>query len=210
MRRADVLTAAGLAALLVGVAFTSPRWSRLLRQPVRVAEGEGTVPAEEAADDAAAAPPAAVRTINVKLFFEDPQGRGLVLEERPVAYHASLARQLQVVVEELVRGSQAGHISPLAGNARVLEVFVTARGVAYVDLSKEIGTRQLPGARAELLAVYSLVNSIALNFPAIKRVQILIDGLAVPTFAGHLDLSRPLPPDMTLLAAAAPEAAPAS
>jgi hypothetical protein len=200
MKRVDVYTAVGLIALFAAVALTAPRWSRLLRQPVRVAEDEA---APAGADAAGPSDPSApvVRTINVKLFFEDPQGRGLVLEERGVAYHANLSRQLQVVVEELVRGSQSGNASPWAGNARVMEVFVTARGVAYVDLSKEVLANRVPGTRAELLSVYSLVNSIVLNFPAIQKVQILIDGQATETLAGHVDLSHPLPPDMTLLAA---------
>ncbi len=200
MKRADLLTAGGLVLLLLAVALTAPRWSRLLRQPLRAS-------AEDAATGAAdpeptAVPAEVVRTINVKLFFEDTQGRGLVLEERSVTYHASLSRQIQVVVEELLRGSTTGSLSPLAGEAKVLEVLVTARGAAYVDLSKEITHGQLPGARAELLAVYSLVNSVTLNFPAIRRVQIMVDGQPTETLAGHVDLSRPLLPDMTLLAVA--------
>ena len=84
----------------------------------------------------------------------------------------------------------------------MLDVFVSARGVAYVDLSKEAagGTA---GSHEELLSVYSIVNSLTVNFPAVKRVQILVDDRPVATLAGHVDLSRPLPPDMTLLAAAA-------
>jgi hypothetical protein len=96
----------------------------------------------------------------------------------------------------------AGRVSPLAGNARVLEVFVTARGVAYVDLSKEISEKPISGMDSEMLAVFSLVNSITMNFPAIKRVQILVDGRIAETLAGHVDLSHPLMPDPTLLAAA--------
>jgi Sporulation and spore germination len=202
MKKADAYTAAGLLALFASVALTSPRWARLLRQPVRVTEEDGGTPsAPEPVPGPTASSGSVVRTINVKLFFEDPQGDGLVLEERGIAYQASLSRQLRVVVEELLRGSQSGNLAPWAGGARVLEVFVTARGVAYVDLSKEIATTRVPGTRAELLAVYSLVNSIVLNFPAIQRVQILIDGQAAETLAGHVDLSRPLPPDMTLQAA---------
>jgi hypothetical protein len=207
MKRADVLTVVGLVALFIAVAMTSPRWSRLLRQPTRAAEEEAPIqtsapPVPRPVDSASV-----VRTINVKLFFEDTQARGLVTEERSVSYQANLSRQLKVVVEELLRGSQSGKISPwVGGSARVLDVFVTARGTAYVDLSKEVTTTQVPGSRAELFAVYSLVDSIAFNFPAIKRVQILIDGQSALTLAGHVDLSRPLPPDMTL--AAAPEATP--
>lgn len=198
MRRADILIGLGLGALLIAVPLTAHRWSRLLRQPVAAAEepaGEADVEPEPTE-----APADVKRTINVKLLFEDPGGAGLVPEERSVAYHASLSRQLRVVVEELMRGSAAGKLSPLPSEARVLEVFVTARGVAYVDVSKEIMEKQVAGASAEMLAVFSLVNSITMNFPAIKRVQILVDGRMTDTLAGHVDLSRPLLPDLTLLA----------
>ncbi|HEV7500454.1 MAG TPA: hypothetical protein VGQ33_10650, partial [Vicinamibacteria bacterium] len=55
----------------------------------------------------------------------------------------------------------------------------------------------------ELLSVYSIVNSLTVNFPAIKRVQIHFDDRPAETLAGHIDLSRPLSADMTLLVAAA-------
>ena len=49
--------------------------------------------------------------------------------------------------------------------------------------------------------MYSVVNTITTNFPAVHRVQILLDDKPAVTLAGHVDLSRPLPQDMTLLAA---------
>ena len=212
MRRADIFIGIGLAVLLIAVPLTAHRWSRLLRQPVAATDDSASVDGE-GEPEPTEAPTDVHRTINVKLFFEDPAGAGLVPEERSVAYHASLSRQLRAVVEELLRGSVAGKLSPLAGSTRVLEVFVTARGVAYIDISKEIKDKQVPGANAEMLAVFSLVNSITMNFPAIKRVQILVDGHMTETLAGHVDLSRPLLPDLTLLAAAraaAPTPRPAS
>jgi hypothetical protein len=200
-RRANLLTAAGLVALLALVTLTAPRWSRLL---MRSLPG-----AEEEAGPAAAAPAAAEevagtveRQINVKLFFQAADRRGLAVEERSVAFSNDLARQLHAVVEELVRGSKAGLGATLAPDTRVLHVFVSARGVAYVDLSKEAAASHPGGSEAELVTVYSVVNSLAANFPAIKRVQILIEDRPVPTLAGHVDLTRPLPPDMTLLASA--------
>ena len=50
------------------------------------------------------------------------------------------------------------------------------------------------------MTVYSVVNSLVTNFPAVSRVQILVEDRMVSSFAGHVDLSRPLPPDMTLVA----------
>ena len=38
------------------------------------------------------------------------------------------------------------------------------------------------------------MNSLTANFPAVKRVQILVEDKPADTLAGHVDLSRPLPP----------------
>jgi hypothetical protein len=210
-RTTNLVTVLGLVGLLALVSLTAPRWSRLFRHPLPVSADEGTG-GDANAPPAPEATPAveAQRTIKVKLFFEAREARGLVLEERTIPFSNDLAAQVRTLVEELAKGSQIGLVPTLAANAKVLEVFVTARGVAYVDLSKEAGEAFAGGSDAELRSVYSIVNSITTNFPSISRVQILIDNQPATTLAGHVDLSRPLPPDMTLLVAAslAPAATP--
>lgn len=196
--RVTILIALGLVLLLLLVGLAAPGLSRLLTR---------TVPEEEGADERRETPedePAAAvgRTINVKLFFQGTDQPGLVMEERTVPFSSDLGAQLEAVVSELIQGSRSGLVPTLPPETKVLDVFVNARGIAYVDISKEAagGTA---GSHEELLSVYSIVNSLAVNFPAVKRVQILVDDRPVATLAGHVDLSRPLPPDMTLLAAAA-------
>jgi len=201
--RFAVLIGLGLALLLAGVVLTAPRWTRLLTRSA----GEDDVPAEERAPREEEAAARVERTINVKLFFQAPDRPGLVMEEREVPFSSDLAGQLKAVVGELVRGSRSGLTASLPPETRVLEVFVNERGVAYVDLSKE-AAQGTAGSHDELLCVYSIVNSLTVNFPAVKRVQILVDDRPADTLAGHVDLSRPLPADMTLLVAAA--VAPAS
>src|SRR5262249_40884241 len=135
-RGANALTAVLLVLLIATVAFTAPRWARFLRQPL-----------SSLGDDVSsiiAAPPSgtegaaeAERKINVKLYFEAPDGPGLLAEERAVPFASDLARQLRSVIEALAKGSATGLGPPLAPETKVLEVFVTAAGVAYVDLSKE-------------------------------------------------------------------------
>lgn len=194
-RQANLLSVLGLVLLLVAVALTAPRWARWLQAPLPAQADDPSAPAEEAAS--AAAPQ---RSINVKLFFQAADRPGLLIEERPVAFSTDLSRQITAVVEELIAGSKSGLLPTLAPEARVLEVFVTARGVAYVSLSKEAAQATGQGSEAELITVYSVVNSLAVNFPAIKRVQILLEDKPAPTLWGHVDLTRPLPPDMTLMA----------
>jgi len=208
--RATVLIGLGLAALLTLVVLAVPRVSRLLTRTVP----EDEPAAEEARpghDEEGAGH--VERTINVKLFFQAADRPGLAMEERTVPFSSDLAAQLRAVVGELIRGSKSGLVATLPPETKVLEVFVSARGVAYVDLSKE-ASQGTAGSHDELLSVYSIVNSLTANFPAVRRVQILLEDRPTDTLAGHVDLSRPLTADMTLLTAApivpaAPEGSPA-
>ncbi len=200
-RAANLLTALVLLALFVGVSLTAPRWARRFREPVPVAV-EDTLPADPQdgpTPETVAAE--AQRTISVKLFFSAKDSAGLVMEDREVAFSPDLARQLRTVLEELVRGPKSDLLATYSKETKVLEVFVTARGVAYVDFSKEVTQGHSGGSDEELRSVYSVVNTVTANFPAIHRVQILVDDRPAVTLAGHVDLSRPLPQDMTLLAA---------
>lgn len=213
-RRADLLTALGLLALLAVVSSTAPRWSQFLQQAAPAAEDEGRAGGVSPDPTPEASPSAqAKRTLNVKLFFESQDGSGLTLEERAIELHLDLARQVRGLVEELIRGPSGDAVACLPPETRVLAVFVAAQGVAYVDLSSEVRQGVAGGSRPERIAVYSLVNSIVESFPVVRRVQILIDDRPAQTLNGHVDLSRPLLADMTLLAEsvlspAAPQASP--
>jgi hypothetical protein len=74
-------------------------------------------------------------------------------------------------------------------------------GVAYVDLRwSDHPDPPAAGSSEEIQRVYCLVNTIAFNVPEANRVAILWNGVQRLTFSGHLDTSRPLLPDRTLLA----------
>jgi hypothetical protein len=154
-------------------------------------------------------PPDPARKISVRLYFEQQERSALLPEDREIPYSTDLSQQIRTVVEELVKGSLSGHLPPLPAETKVLGVFVSARGTAFVDLSKEATLGGVAGSLGERLSVYALVNSVTANFPAIRRVQILVDDRPAETFAGHVDLSRPLWPDMTLVAVKAPPLEPA-
>ncbi len=206
-RQADVATAVALAGLLATVALTAPRWAGVLRAPAVSVEAED--PAGEPAQAPSDAPGAeAARRISVRLYFEAPDRYGLLPEEREIAFAPDLAKQVRIVVEELAKGSTTGLVPTLPAGTRVLEVFVHAGGVAYVNLSSEAATGLPGGSRAELLTVYSIVDTVVTNFPATSRVRLLVADQAVASLGGHVDLSHPLPPDLTFLVAPSPTSSP--
>jgi spore germination protein GerM len=215
-RQADVLTALGLLGLVATVGLTAPRWSAWLRSPAGPSEPEELALAEAEAAASEPGPAAAedpARRISVRLYFDAADRDGLLPEERDIAFSTDLARQIRTVVEELAKGPTSGLVATLPAGTRVEEVFVQARGVAYVSLSGEVASGLPGGSRAELMTVYSIVNTIVANFPAVSRVQLVVNDQPTRSLGGHVDLTRPLPPDMTLVAleplAASPSPSPA-
>lgn len=79
-------------------------------------------------------------------------------------------------------------------------VHLATDGVAYIDLRSPGGAPPPPcGSRQEIQAVFSLVNSVVLNVPEARSVALLWNGAQRPTFAGHVDTSRPLLPATELV-----------
>lgn len=133
--------------------------------------------------------PPAERRILVTLYFIS--GSALKAEEREIAFSESLQEQTKQVVRQLLAGSRRGLVSPFPEGVQLRQIFVTPQGLAFVDLSQEVVSKHPGGSRGEQLTIYSLANTLTTNFPAIKKVQILVEGREVETLAGHLDLTIP-------------------
>lgn len=74
---------------------------------------------------------------------------------------------------------------------RLVDLAFGEDGTVYVNLSKEfLETQTVAGG--EITRVYSVVNSFISVFPAFRRVQLLLDGQAVPTVGGVIYTYVPL------------------
>ncbi|GFO70004.1 sporulation protein [Geomonas limicola] len=139
--------------------------------------------------------PAATRVVN--LFFASPDGDRLVREGREVEIEEETEADIESVVDELVRGP-LGELGPtLPPNTRILGVQLKG-DQAFIDFGPELQQGLPEGSSAELVAAYSLVDTVTANFPQVKKVQILVNGVAVETLKGHLDIRYPLVPDYSL------------
>jgi spore germination protein GerM len=194
-QRNTLLSIALLGALFFGITLSAPYWSAALRIPVET--GSAGEQGEETGDEpstAATASPTVAR-----LFFAATDRPGLLIEERNVPFSADLSHQVRLVVEEVLKGPTGGLRATFPSEAKVLDAFVTPRGIAIVNLSKEAVVNGR-GTDGELVAVYSVVNSVISTFPSLKRVQILVESSPTLTLGGHVDLSRPLAADTSFLA----------
>ena len=130
----------------------------------------------------------------VLLFFLSEDDSLLHPEQREILSGPSIVEEAEQAVEELIRGSDKGYVSPLPPETKLRQLFVTKDGVAFVDLSREIMEEHPSGSSAELATVYSIVNTLAYNFKPIKKVFILVEGSEKETLGGHINLSQPFVP----------------
>jgi spore germination protein GerM len=170
----------------IAIAAIAGGWwlSRTLSRRAPVAPAPGTT--------AAAAPAADARKITATLYYVSDDGMSLVGVHREVAFGDTVLEQArQIVITQLAAAPQP-LVSAIPPDTTLRALYVTDRGDAFVDLSPDVRTKHTGGALDELFTVYSIVNALTTNLPAVKRVQILIEGQEVDTLAGHVDLRHPL------------------
>jgi germination protein M len=184
---AALYTLLAILAVVVLVFFFGSRKEKIKHQAGPMASGAGSGQAQE------------VQIKKITLFFLSESDNLLHPEEREIP-ESSLNEEARAVVEELIKGSSSGRLNTIPASARVRQVFVTSDGTAYVDLSRDIIEASYYGSTGEMAAVYSIINSLTYNFSLIKRVCLLVEGNERETLGGHIDLSRPLVADYSLVA----------
>jgi len=180
-RRTLLITAAvvGVSTLVWLLFFGLPRWY-------------GSKAARASAPASPAPPAVAGRKINARLFYVADDGTRLVGIERDVAFGDSMVEQARQIVEAQIAPVAEPLVSAIPADTKVRAVFVTDQGEAFVDLSRELINGHTGGSMSETLTVYTLVNALTVNLPAVTSVQLLIDGKPVDTLVGHVDVRRPL------------------
>jgi Sporulation and spore germination len=147
----------------------------------------------------------ATRKITARLFYVSEDGLHLAASEREVMYGETPAEQATHIIEAQLAPAPPPYTSTVPEGTTLRNLFLSGGGVAYVDLSSEVSTGHPGGSLSELFTVYSIVDALTANLPAITSVQILIDGKEADTLAGHVDLRRPFQHNTGWLADATPD-----
>jgi hypothetical protein len=178
-----------LAALVIVAAGVTWILFRLLSTP------------ETAATTATTTTTAPVETahITATLYYGSSDGRALVPVRREVPAATGGVEQGRQIVNVQLQDAPQPYIQVVPKGTTLRAFYITDRGDAFVDLSREVVSAHPGGSLTELLTVYALVNAITTNLPAVQRVQLLVDGQEVDTIAGHVDVRRPLERDTTLV-----------
>jgi spore germination protein GerM len=135
----------------------------------------------------------------VLLYFSDSEGEYLVGEKRKISKRNVAKEEAKETIIELIKGPKGKLIPTLPPRTELLTLEISDAGVAKVNFSPALSKDHPGGSSAEMMTVYSIVNSLSLNFPQIKRVQFLIDGKPIATIVGHLSLEQPVSPKPDLI-----------
>ena len=135
----------------------------------------------------------------VLLYFSDREGEYLIGEKRKILKKDAVQEEAKETVIELIKGPSGKLIPTLPSRTELLTLQISDAGVARVNFNPALSKDHPGGSSAEMMTVYSIVNSLTLNFPQIKRVQILISGKPIATIVGHLSLEEPVSPKPDLI-----------
>ena len=142
----------------------------------------------------------AMRT--VRLYYESPDLL-LASETRDVALPENPAYAIPEVIRELLKGPANAAVPRLFPQDAVLRAaYFLPDGTVIVDLGGPTLTNGWStGTHQELMAIYSLVQTVVANFPDARRVRILVNGTPAETLGGHISLARSLAPNPSIVAA---------
>ncbi|WP_407307244.1 GerMN domain-containing protein [Desulfosporosinus sp. SB140] len=134
------------------------------------------------------------QTVKITLYFPNSDASGLV----PVV------RTVQVTDQEVIKAMFKELSSPPAGLENPLPKGTTLRnasvkdGVATLDLSSEFKKNFGGGSAAEVMTMYSIVNTIT-TLSDVQSVQFLLEGKKLDGILGSLDTSGPLTKNDSLI-----------
>ena len=149
-----------------------------------------------AAAPAPTAPAPPGRKIKARLFYVAADGTRLTAVERDIAYGEGAVEQAREILAAQIAPVVEPLVSAIPPGTALRAVFITESGDAYVDLSREVMAAHPGGTVNELLTIYTIVNALTVNLPAVTAVQLLVDGKEVETLSGHVDLRQPLPKNL--------------
>lgn len=135
----------------------------------------------------------------IVLYFSDSEGEYLVGEKRKISKRGEVKEEAKETIIELIKGPRGKLISTLPPRTKCLNLKLDERGVAIVNFNNALSKDHPGGSSAEIMTTYSIVNSLTLNFPQIKQVQIFVEGKPIETIAGHLSLKHPIPSNSSLI-----------
>jgi spore germination protein GerM len=138
--------------------------------------------------------PSSAISKEIRIYLSSREGRYLRAVSRSIR-PGTLTSRIEEALSRLIKD---GSPDTIPKGTSLINLGIRQNTV-YADFTVEIKTNHPGGSTAEINTVYAIVNTVTLNFPEIKDVQILIEGKKAATLAGHIDISQPIGPQTKII-----------
>ena len=143
------------------------------------------------AEELPVAAPASGPTETVTLYVADDNAGVLRAQSAQIPLPGGRQQRAEELLRALLRiYQQPAAAHPLPPAADVRSIYLIDPGAAVIDLNAAFADQHRSGVLTEQLTVNSLVETLAVNVPGIRRVNILVEGKTRETLAGHADLTE--------------------
>ena len=129
------------------------------------------------------------KQLTLKVYYPDEGATHLVAVDRAVDVEDGKDKYT-AAVETIIQEPTESNLVAIFPKATQVRSVKVEGDLATVDFDGSIQRTFSGGSTGEELLVGSLVDTLT-DFPEINRVQILVDGNAVESLAGHMDISKP-------------------
>ena len=134
----------------------------------------------------------------VTLYFSTSDGSRLKAETGFIEACRNDEECLRAVVRALIGGPGEKGIAVLPAESRLLDLELHD-SLVLLNFDQSFVGGHPGGTQSELLTVYALANTLAVNFPHIRQVGFRVAGQPLETIKGHVDLRQPIVPDFSLV-----------
>lgn len=139
----------------------------------------------------------AYEKVNLRLYFADEDGTGLVEENRRNVVYSSNISMDKLVMEKLIEGPMSEGAYPTVNPlAKIISVSIKD-GICYVNLSEEFANQ--PYNVSAEVTVYSITNSLV-ELSNVNKVQISINGETNISYREKINLGGIFERNLDLLA----------
>ncbi|MBF0410085.1 MAG: GerMN domain-containing protein [Candidatus Riflebacteria bacterium] len=125
----------------------------------------------------------------ITLYFSAKDKDKLIREIRKIPQEKMLLTLAGNIISELLKGPVSPEARRTIPEGTIVRSIFFNQGIFYLDLSREFIDKHPGGAAEEVLAVYSIVNTLT-ELDKKAKVKILINGVETETMKGHLGMRQ--------------------
>ncbi|OZB95474.1 GerMN domain-containing protein [Paenibacillus sp. XY044] len=133
-----------------------------------------------------------VQKLTIDVYYTDPQEMELKKAQKEISFESDLEKYVQAF--KALQDSGSSDLVPLWGKIELTKMSVDQKDAGLLHMDIHIPDEARLGSGGEQFALDSLKQTM-FQFEEIKSIDVLVDGEAVESLMGHMDLDHPIKRD---------------